>query len=113
MFDYVPVAMSSSNFYLRTRLSLCEAHRVRQFLYTQFRYLFFAFSEMSLLRNGSALTPIFFLLDVGQTPINTGKNKTRLQDIRTALGWPELDGQIQEYASPDVQLAPDFLPDFE
>lgn len=48
-----------------------------------------------------------------QTPINTGKNKTRLQNIRTVLGWPELDGQISEYASPDVQLAPDFLPDFE
>lgn len=47
-----------------------------------------------------------------QTPIDNGKNKSRLKDIRTILGWGELDGDIMSVASPEPQKAPDFLPDF-
>lgn len=48
-----------------------------------------------------------------QTPIDNGKNKSRLKEIRLILGWSELDGDIMSVASPEPQKAPDFLPDFE
>lgn len=74
--------------------------------------------EFRLMSNDSLVTvrscsrEAIFIYPI-QAPINTGKNKTRLEAIRTSLGWPQLDGEIDDYKSAEVQLAPDFLPDFE